>query len=535
MKSQFKKIYIDKEGGRDIDFMPYDLIICQKTDSHGANQLRGIVYQVNNDSIIVLEVQSGDWSNQDIVRIGNEIDKDRQSCIVISAEGIGAPYESMISEIDSFEKWDSGAGRDFHLGNLDLVKNNRFPKMRGKGMFAQNVYLTGEFALSSGEDVGTILKANAKGLAMSVKKAEYVASLKILKDSISQKVAKDDVVSIIKQTASEITIKANKIDIDGLVPKLKATFIGVNKLDADNIDVKSLKAKFIGVNKLNADNINFNNAIGTNVNLTGIVNALRGEFGGWTIKGDYIESKDGKFKIMSDGNIMMESIDGSGFTIITDDKLPIIHSDKLGILIEAKNTIESSSHLSLSTKFNEFIHLAAMYISSSKSLSRSSKKTCTIEKGARYILQASNLKIASDSPNLICHPYIQIMLKSSKGEIIASTSQIEEDSSGGDSYSVTFNKFYSSFRFTANKTYTDSYIEISVKAKGFTNGRLASIWIESIDAVLMREENTSIIASNGMRFFGTQNSYLEVNTEANTLNDFFKVKWGGLNYGLVKQ
>ena len=49
--SQFKKIYIDKEGERGIDLLENDLIICQKTNARGCEQLRGVVCQVNDDNI----------------------------------------------------------------------------------------------------------------------------------------------------------------------------------------------------------------------------------------------------------------------------------------------------------------------------------------------------------------------------------------------------------------------------------------------------------------------------------------------------
>lgn len=557
IQQKFKKIYIDKEGDRDIDFMPYDLIICQKTDSHGANQLRGIVYQVNNDSIIVLEVQSGDWSNQDIVRIGNEIDKDRQSCIVISAEGIGAPYESMISEIDSFEKWDSGAGRDFHLGNLDLVKNNRFPKMKGKGMFAQNVYLTGEFALSSGEDVGTILKANAKGLAMSVKKAEYVASLKILKDSISQKVAKDDVVSIIKQTASEITIKANKIDIDGLVPKLKATFIGVNKLDADNIDVKSLKAKFIGVNKLNADNIDFSNATGNNVNLTGNINALAGRFGKWLILNDKLVSENRSTELYADGRILLNNPVTGQKIEITNESLPAAPNANDDIYVNttpiSSSPIKQTTNESKDVEYIQYAEASSTKIATNWTSNQANKKVFTIPKGIKITCStkglsgfAATLDFPSNNKTPSSFKVISISIttqlcRNSDNYVVASST------SSANNYIVNFQDsdflgihmwgslsqpdFDKNFEYTSTKD-DKYYLKSILKIRGSFSktypssyGLTGSITFLGISCSLEAGNLRSVIATDGIRIAKAAGKYFQIDTKARNKEDFVKTIW----------
>lgn len=261
--NNFKKIYIDKEGERGIDLLENDLIICQKTNAHGSEQLRGVVYQVNDDSIIILEIITGDWTYQDLVRVGNEVDSDRQSFIVLAGEGTGSPYQSFVSGIDSFKKWDAGEGRMMHIGNLDSVRDSHFSSMGGDGIMLKNLYAEGEFIIkNTGENVETLIKANAKGI-------------KLAGEAISLKAGKGDLVSLINMSEEELTIKAEKINIDGLVPSLKAKLItadnikakliGVDKLKADNIDVDSLKSKMltaenikarlIGVDKLQAVNI----------------------------------------------------------------------------------------------------------------------------------------------------------------------------------------------------------------------------------------------------------------------------------------
>lgn len=352
---QFKKIYIDKEGERGIDLLENDLIVCQKTNARGCEQLRGVVYQVNDDNIIILEIVPGDWTYQDLVRVGNEVDFDRQSFIVLAGEGTGSPYQSFVSGIDSFKKWDAGEGRMMHIGNLGSVKDPRFPSMAGDGIMLKNLYAEGEFILkNTGENVETLIKANAKGIELAGK-------------AISLKAGKGNLVSLINMSEEEVTIKAEKINIDGLVPSLnaklitadniKAKLIGVGKLKADNIDVDSLKskmltaenikAKLIGVDKLQAVNIdvatikalgnieaatfNLGNGkyiVDENGKLKAKEVEIQGQISGSKIIGSTFKGKNNCFEVTEEGDVCANDINLTGDIKMKGD---IMWGDKRGI------------------------------------------------------------------------------------------------------------------------------------------------------------------------------------------------------------
>lgn len=546
--NNFKKIRIDKESERAIDFAEHDLIICQKTDDKGSSQLRAVILKVNSDTIEILALEEGDWSFQDIVRVGNEIDNERQSCIIISAEGTGAPYESMISDIDSFEAWDSGVGRDFHLGNLDYIKDERFPTMKGKGMLAHNVYLTGEFALSSGENVGTLLRANAKGIFQAVKK--------------------DDIISSINQTAESISIKANRIDIDGIVPSLKAKLIGVNKLNADNINVDelrariltadSIKSKLVGADRLNASEINFDNATGSNVSLTGKINAIEGTFGAWLILKNKLLSKNGSTELYADGRILLNHPTTGQKIEITNQSLPAppnVNDD-----IYVNTTASSSSPIKQNTnnsKEVEYVMYAAAQssaIATNWTSNQANKKTFTIKSGIKincttqglsgfaatlnlpgYNKEPSTFKVISISiTTQLCRASDNVVVasktSSSSNYVVHFT---DSDFLGmhmwGSLGTVDLNN--SNFEYISPSTQS-YYIKSIFRVRGsFSNnyphtyGLVGSITYHGALCSLEAGNLRSVIAPDGMRIAKSSGKYFQIDTKATTVADFVKTVW----------
>lgn len=141
-----------------------------------------------------------------IVQLGNERDEDRQSAIVLSAYGDGAPYLTMYQGINSYSLKD----KDIFTIGYDNVKKECYLKNYGRayiGTRDRKVYFdfsskkldikADSFTFSTGEVVKDELENNKKNI-------ENVSSeISIVKDQISLKVSTNDLI----QTGIDITKK----------------------------------------------------------------------------------------------------------------------------------------------------------------------------------------------------------------------------------------------------------------------------------------------------------------------------------------
>lgn len=521
---QFKKIYIDKESGRNVDFVKGDLIISQKVTQAGSSQLRGVVYKVNTDNIIILNLSdNADWSFQDIVRIGNEEDITRQSCIVIAAEGLGSPYQSFLSGIDSFKAWDSGKGRNLHIGNLDHIKDMRFPSASGDGIMLDNAYIKGEFILkSTGASIETIIEANAKGILQAVKKGS--------------------VVSEINQTAEKITIKAEKINIDGLVPHLKSKFIEANRLDVKNI--------------------NFDNAKGKNMDLSGNIDAQTGKFGDWIIAGGKLISKDSNTVIYSNGEIELTNpLTGKKVQFINDE-LPSV-SSSAGQLkgITAKTVPVHSSFLDLDNNvFKSYLLYAKTSGYTTKSLEAErfnlqANKTYTIN--IADITKIRTVSPAECSVNINGYMYVSLMqgskvLKKERvdfyfydyaGHVKGDLHLISDDllNDGSILHDCVVNSESINYTSTFEQVGCFLRVEYVLKGASWKWGGFNKPAIKNSIKVLpygmpisvYKGDPRSVISPTGMRIYNSGGAYFEVDTKADDPMDFVKMVWAGKEYGLV--
>lgn len=80
------------------------------------------------------------------------------------------------------------------------------------------------------------------------------AQILINAEGIATKVSKDNIISEINQTAEQITIKANKIDLEGLVEadELVAKFASVDTLEAEIAKIDKIVAQKANITELNA-------------------------------------------------------------------------------------------------------------------------------------------------------------------------------------------------------------------------------------------------------------------------------------------
>lgn len=139
-------------------FVQHDLVRCQTFTGKDMRSYWVEVADVMADGIVVakeefdgVEPKEGD----ECVLMGNTMNTDRQSLVLISATEDGQPRVDVM---------DGVSGKTFdnclraRLGNLDGIKDDKFPADRqpkGNGLYADNAFLKGTFVLETGEDVKT--------------------------------------------------------------------------------------------------------------------------------------------------------------------------------------------------------------------------------------------------------------------------------------------------------------------------------------------------------------------------------------------
>lgn len=169
------------------------------------------------------------------------------------------------------------------------------------------------------------------------------ASIKVNADNINLKVSRANLVSEINQSAEAVTIKAQKIDLQGLVnaQELTAKFATINTLNATTANLNnliaekatieslnaavarigSIEADYATVGELNAESANLQNLIAQKIDAT-------------TVKADYMEVANWT----SAGQIKASRID-------VED---LLSANRIGSLVIHVNTLEASMRVSAS-------------------------------------------------------------------------------------------------------------------------------------------------------------------------------------------
>lgn len=110
--------------------------------------------------------------------------------------------------------------------------------------------------------LSTQISQTAQQIALEAQRATEAegnlsAQININAESISTKVSKDSVISEINQTAEKVTIKASKIDLQGLVNANEFTskYATINTLNATKAELQNLIATKASIDSLNATNV----------------------------------------------------------------------------------------------------------------------------------------------------------------------------------------------------------------------------------------------------------------------------------------
>lgn len=235
-----------------------------------------------------------------IAQLGNERDEDRQSAIVLSAYGDGAPYLTMYQGINSYSLKD----KDIFTIGYDNVKKECYLKNYGRayiGTRDRKVYFdfsskkldikADSFTFSTGEVVKDELENNKKNI-------ENVSSeISVVKDQISLKVNTNDLI----QTGIDITKKTVTVTASSFfVNNSKGTPIAVFTTDSSGKPI--LKADYIDV-----DNLKVKHLDGADGTFTGELKAATGTF-----TGGVVTNSDGNRIILDPDSRQMALVSSSG-------------------------------------------------------------------------------------------------------------------------------------------------------------------------------------------------------------------------------
>lgn len=188
-----------------------------------------------------------------IVQLGNDRDEDRQSAIVLSAYGEGAPYLTMYQGINSYSLKD----KDIFTIGYDRLKKECYVNVYGRAYIGERdntryfdlscgklKIKADSFIFSTGESVKDELNDNKKGIE------SVSAEIKVLNKQISLKVNTDDILSTgIDITQKTVTVTAQNFFVNNSEGTPIAVFttdsLGKPILKTEYIDVESLKVKHL--------------------------------------------------------------------------------------------------------------------------------------------------------------------------------------------------------------------------------------------------------------------------------------------------
>lgn len=240
------------------------------------------------------------------VQLGNESDTDRQSAIVLSAYGDGAPYMTFYQGINSY----SLSGKDVFSVGYDKVKQACYFRVYGStyiGAKDESSYISfdpttnkmkirAEVEITSGSGFGNLTdKPDIDGMNEGIQNAQNSANAAQESANNAQESANNaqqaanEAAQNAASARNDLATKLGYSSYDDMV--YKAETEGKTIIKSGHINTTLIEAKAITAEQINADGITANE-----VNLTGTITANDGVF-----KGD-INIGDGKNKINKDGS-----------------------------------------------------------------------------------------------------------------------------------------------------------------------------------------------------------------------------------------
>ena len=221
------------------------------------------------------------------------LDYDNNRCYVIHRVGVNADGTTYVL--------DSVTEEDFTYPSIPLSEGDYQISLEGHEtayiyarLMAQNIY-TDQF----------------------VTQVEYKAQVNVTSKEIStivkEKVGKTEVISSINQSAEAVKVKANKIEIDGVLTAINnntTTTINGDKITTGSITANQIKTGTITADKVSSDIITTSNFSAQNINADNITTGTirgrtisGGSINGASIKGGSIKIGDRETTIASNGEV----------------------------------------------------------------------------------------------------------------------------------------------------------------------------------------------------------------------------------------
>ena len=146
-------------------FHTNDIVMVQRanltgtTDTVGTrNIIRRLVRRVTSvNGAEITVTRDGDLPSDtgsfqvgdDVVRIGNTTNTNRDATLYLSADDSNAPYLVIKDGVNSWSNWGSASTEKVRLGKLDGITYDS-ASLSGYGLYSENVYLTGKITATSG-------------------------------------------------------------------------------------------------------------------------------------------------------------------------------------------------------------------------------------------------------------------------------------------------------------------------------------------------------------------------------------------------
>ncbi len=187
-----------------VPFVVNDILRCQRFNGRNMKYYVARVTATNyNDgtfTLVMIEGASVPEARDEVVRMGNTTDRNRQGAIYATASDNGAPYIDVIDGVTSA----SLAGKvKARFGKLDGIIDADFGQLSGYGLYANNVYLKGVLQIQAGSNVYTKTQSDGN---VSTAKSEAISSA--ASDATTK--ANNARTQAISAAATDATSKANE-------------------------------------------------------------------------------------------------------------------------------------------------------------------------------------------------------------------------------------------------------------------------------------------------------------------------------------
>ncbi|MCW0484070.1 phage tail protein [Gaoshiqia sediminis] len=250
------RLTIDTGGSATlVPFVVNDLVRCQRWTGSNVKYYVARVTAVGANYIDVTKTDgtSAFEVGDEIVRIGNTTNTDRQGAIYLTASDNNSPYIDVLNGVVSA---DLAGKTKVRLGKLDGITDAQFGPLTGYGLYGENVYLKGAIYVTGG-NAETTTGAQSKADAAQSAAVSTAATDATTKANAAQSTA-------ISTASADATTKANNAQsaaqtyADGLVSALSGSLgdmayqdlVNIAKLDSTIIQGGYIKTTLLDVSAI---------------------------------------------------------------------------------------------------------------------------------------------------------------------------------------------------------------------------------------------------------------------------------------------